>query len=125
MSAPNGTSPMTLDQMVGRNGVNPLPIPAQDVARALNQAKMESAEEASSYFLHAMLLAIENLAGGNKLFAGRAFDDALTHFLADLKAEFGDGFASDAAALLVHNIALFLDPARRDRVLAVIDEAKA
>lgn len=68
-----------------------------------------------------MLLAVETLAQGNKLVAGRAFDDALTHFLADLRAELGDGFAANAAALLIRNIALFLPEQKRDMVLAALD----
>jgi hypothetical protein len=93
----------------------------EEVRKVVQRAKAETADEASAYFLHAMLLAIENLAQGNKLVAGRAFDDALTHFLADLKAELGHGFASNAAALLIRNIALFLDGRKRDMVLAALD----
>lgn len=95
--------------------------PPADIQRMLARAKAETADEASAYFLHAMLLAIENLAQGNKLVAGRAFDDALTHFLADLKAELGDGFAANAAGLLIRNIALFLRDTKRDMVLAALD----
>lgn len=95
------------------------------VQRLIMRTKVDTADEASAYFLHAMLLAIEHLASGNKLVAGRAFDDALTHFLADLKAELGDGFAANAAALLIRNIALFLPPPKRDMVRAALDvEAK-
>lgn len=114
---------MTIDQILKQaDGFRALaPSMTDEMRRMVTRAKAETADEASAYFLHAMLLAIENLAQGNKLVAGRAFDDALTHFLADLKAELGDGFAANAAALLIRNIALFLSGAKRDMVLAALD----
>lgn len=114
---------MTLDAILDQadNFRAPAVSMTEEVRRVVQRAKAETADEASAYFLHAMLLAIENLAQGNKLVAGRAFDDALTHFLADLKAELGDGFAANAAALLIRNIALFLDGRKRDMVLAALD----
>ena len=105
------------------DGVKPYKTSAlsEEGRRLVARTKAETTDEASAYFLHAMLLAIETLAEGNKLVAGRAFDDALTHFLADLKAELGDGFSSNAAGLLIRNIALFLSPTKRNMVLAALD----
>lgn len=116
-------APQTLDEILDRADARSKAVLMQpmDVRQLVAREKNRTAEEASSYFLHAMLLAIETLGGGNKLMAGRAFDDALTHFLADLKAELGDGFASNAAGLLIRNIALFLAAEKRDRVLAALE----
>ena len=115
-------------ETAGRVGPPPLPtltdaqlLADERVQRLIVKVKLDQADEASAYFLHAMLLAIEHLAQGNKLVAGRAFDDALTHFLADLKAELGEGFAANAAALLIRNIALFLPPTKRDQVLTAVN----
>ena len=99
----------------------PLSVLQEDsVRRMLASAQEAAAGEASAYFLHSMLLAIETLANGNKMVAGRAFDDAMTHFLADLKAELGDEYATGAAILLIRNIALFLKPGDRDAVHALL-----
>lgn len=130
-------APATVDAILrdfDKTRVAPPPVPAltdsqllanERVQQLIVQSKIDAADEAGAYFLHIMLLGIENLANGNKLVAGRAFDDALTHFLADLKAELGEGFASNAAALLIRNLALFLRAKQRDLVLAALDvEAK-
>ena len=125
------SEPLRLDEIV--QGVKgpptvpriPPPLPVtlspQELRGYVDRAKQETADEASSYFLQSHMLAIETLSGGNKLAAGRAIDDALTHFLADLKAEIGDVYAASAAKLLITNIALFLAPEKRDMVLAALD----
>lgn len=92
-----------------------------ELDKLLTRTKLDAADEAAAYFLQCLMIGIENLAQGNKLVAGRAMDDALTHFLADLKAEIGAGYASNAAELLIRNIALFLTPKKRDMVLAALD----
>jgi hypothetical protein len=112
---------------IGHNGgpALPPPIPVtlspKELRAYVNRAKQETADEASSYFLHALLLAIETLAQGNKLAAGKAIDEALTHFLADLKAEIGEGYAASAAKLLITNVSWFLPDDRGNMVRAALD----
>jgi hypothetical protein len=128
--------PLRLDEVVAaaktpptvpRGVPPPLPVTMlpNELRAYVDRAKAETSDEAASYFLQAIMIAIENLSGGNKLAAGRAIDDALTHFLADLKAEIGDVYASNAAQLLITNVALFLAPDKRDMVLAALDAQRA
>ena len=93
----------------------------ESVQLAIDRARSETAQEAGTYFLGAILMAIEASAKGSKLAVGQSFDDALTYFLADVKAELGDEMAIKGAICLIHNIALFLDPERRDKVMAALD----
>src|SRR5215831_12093208 len=95
----------------------------EEVNALITKAKVDTADEANAYFLHAMMLAIQHLANGNVLVAGRAIDDALTHFLADIKSspDLGPKYAENAAAHLMRNISLFLSPARRDMIMAALD----
>lgn len=127
--------PLRLDEVVAAAKTPPTvprvppPVPVtmmpNELRAYVDRAKAETSDEAASYFLQAIMIAIENLSGGNKLAAGRAIDDALTHFLADLKAEIGEVYASNAAQLLITNIALFLSPEKRDMVLAALDAQRA
>lgn len=104
------------------------PIKAKEIAAAqiaahaaeIELARAETAEQTSVYFLHSMLRMIEHLAGGNKLFAGRAFDEALTAFLSDVQAELGEEASAMAARLLISNLALFLDEAKRNAIFEVL-----
>ena len=109
--------PLKLDEIVNR-GPPTLPSPAtlavlqhEEVRRAVVRAKYEAQEEVGIHFLQAFFIATETLPGSSKLVSGRMLDEALTGFLAGLKAELGDGFASNAAAHLIRNLALFLSEA--------------
>jgi hypothetical protein len=91
-----------------------------EVQALITKTKQESAEEASTFFLGVMMLAIQNLHQGDKLRAGQALDDAISNFMIDLATEMGETYTASAAAGLIHNIALFLPTDRRERVLAAL-----
>lgn len=117
------TQAMTLDEIVTQaDGFRALVPPlTDDMRRMMARTRAETARETSAHFLYTMLLSIETLFDGSKPQAGQLFDDAITHFLASLKAELGDGYTSNCAAIMIRNIALFLDGRKRDLVLAALD----
>ncbi len=91
------------------------------IERQLDGARAEATEKTLVHVLQGMLLMTEGLANGNKMLTGRVIDEAMTNFLADLKAELGPEVTANAAALLIRNIALFLDDRRYDMVVSALD----
>lgn len=93
--------------MKPKNGKGELIHTAEDIKRAISRARRETAVEDASYYLQGHLGNISTLFGGDQLTVGGALDDAITHYLAGVKAELGAEICEQLALLLICNIALF------------------
>ena len=98
-----------LAKMKGKNykGTGDLIHTADDIKRAIARARRETAVDDASYYLQGHLGNISTLFGGDQLTVGGALDDAITHYLAGVKAELGAEICEQLALLLICNIALF------------------
>ena len=117
---------MTLDEMLanadeaGARAMPVAPSMTEEMQRIAKRGEEEGKRQAAAHFLYGMMTTNETLFD-SKPDAGQLLDDAITHFLAALQAEIGKGYASNCAATLIRNIALFLDPGKRDRVLMALE----
>jgi len=90
------------------------------VEQLMANVRGETTVENLTYIMHGLMLMVERLGGGNKLMAGRVFDEAMTSFLADFQAEQGEEMAAMAARLLIENIAIFLPVPEREAIQAAL-----
>jgi hypothetical protein len=93
----------------------------EGVQQMLAEREVETTQKSAAYFLHSLMLAITTLQGEDKLATAKTLDNAVSGLLCDFHEHVSPEHCRGMAALLIHNIALFLDDERRDRVLAALD----
>lgn len=71
-------------------------------------AQAETVERTSAFFLEQLMNATSVLSGDIRA-VGQAIDDAITHFLVQLRQQHGPEYSQMIAGILIANIALFLD----------------
>jgi hypothetical protein len=131
------TAPLKLDEIIGQqvkatrqpsplghNGGPPMTeqelLAVEQVQRLIIKEQWKTTEANAAYFLNVLMQGIEALAQGNFLTTGQAIDDALTHYLADLKARTGEDYADIAGLHIINNIAEILSARKKTTIKAAV-----
>lgn len=85
------------------------------------RAEAETVEKTSAFFIEQMMNTTSALTGDLRACA-QAIDDAITHFLVQLRQSRGTEACQTTAAILIHNIALFLDKNLKATVRDLMDQ---
>ena len=94
---------------------------ADDMRKLKARAERETAVNAATYYLLNHLTGSATLFGGDQLTVGAVIDNAITHYLSTVEAEWGKEICESLAELLIHNIALFINAAKRETVQKTVE----